>query len=106
MWSYIIGFGIRLQNLALLYGDFGMKSYSGNDDKAMKQDDEALNDSLLKFFRSVKRFIASLLRLFTLQLTLHQRYFFNSTPIPLQIYFSPFSTFKCGSEEDDFIHMF
>jgi hypothetical protein len=36
-----------LQNVALLFGDFGMNSYKVNDDEAMKRDDEALNTSLL-----------------------------------------------------------
>jgi hypothetical protein len=36
-----------------------------------------LNASSLQYFRSVKRFIASLLRIFTLHLTLHHHYFFK-----------------------------
>jgi hypothetical protein len=31
------------EKLALLYGDFGMNSYSVNDDDAMRQGNEALN---------------------------------------------------------------
>ncbi len=32
-----------VENLALLYGDFGRNSYGSNNDEAMKQDGEALN---------------------------------------------------------------
>jgi hypothetical protein len=35
MLSYVVVKYV-LENLALLYGDFGMNSYSGNDDEAMK----------------------------------------------------------------------
>jgi hypothetical protein len=37
-----------------------MKPYSVDRDEAMKQGDEVLNVSSLKFFRSVKRFIATI----------------------------------------------
>jgi hypothetical protein len=51
-----------LESIALLYSNFGMNSYSVDGDEAIKRGDEALNTSSLKFFRSVKRFIASFLR--------------------------------------------
>jgi hypothetical protein len=35
-----------------------MNSYSDNSDEAMKQGNEALNSSSLKFLRSIQRFIA------------------------------------------------
>jgi hypothetical protein len=34
----------------LLYGDFGLNSFSVDSDEAMKQGDEALKASLLNFF--------------------------------------------------------
>jgi hypothetical protein len=61
--------------LRLLYRDFGMDSYSTDSDEAMKQGNEALHASSLKFFRRVKCFITSLLQNFTQRLTLHCRYF-------------------------------
>ncbi len=42
-----------VENLALLYGDFGRNSYGSNNDEAMKQDGEALNALSLHFFRRV-----------------------------------------------------
>jgi hypothetical protein len=45
----------------LLYGDFGMNSFSFDSSEAMKKGNEVLNASSLQFFRSVKRFITSLL---------------------------------------------
>jgi hypothetical protein len=42
-----------------LYEDFSLNSLSVDSDEAMKRDDEALNASLLKYFRSIKRFIAT-----------------------------------------------
>jgi hypothetical protein len=52
-----------LENLVLLYRDFGMNSYSVCSNEVMKPGDEALKAS---FLRSVKCFIASLLCIFTL----------------------------------------
>jgi hypothetical protein len=45
----------------------------------MKQGNKALNVSSLKFFSSAKRFITSLLQIFTLRLTLHRHYFFKES---------------------------
>jgi hypothetical protein len=55
MSIYIVGFAFTyvVENLALLYGDFGRNSGSSNNDEAMKQDDEALNALSLHFFRRV-----------------------------------------------------
>jgi hypothetical protein len=44
---------------SMLYGDFGLKSYSVDSDEVMKQGNKTLNASLLQYFRSVNRFIAS-----------------------------------------------
>jgi hypothetical protein len=38
-----------LESLALLYGDFGMNSYSADNDEAMKRGDNALDASSLQF---------------------------------------------------------
>jgi hypothetical protein len=46
----------------LFYEDFRLNSYSVDSNEAMKQGDEALNASLLKFLTSNKSFIASLLK--------------------------------------------
>jgi hypothetical protein len=61
--------------LLCFYGDFCMNLYFVDSDEAMKRGDEALNASSLKFLRSVKRFIASSLQIFTQRETLHRRYF-------------------------------
>jgi hypothetical protein len=45
----------------MLYGHFGINSNSVDSDEAMKRGDVALNALLLQYFRSVKRFIVSLL---------------------------------------------
>jgi hypothetical protein len=49
------------ESLAQLYGDFGMNSYSVDNNEGMKQGDEALNASSFQFFRNVKHFIAATL---------------------------------------------
>jgi hypothetical protein len=43
----------------MLYGHLGINSNSVDSDEAMERGDEALNASLLQYFRSVKRFIVS-----------------------------------------------
>jgi hypothetical protein len=45
--------------LALLYGDFGMNSYSADSAEVMKRFDEVLNVLSLQYFRSIKRFTAT-----------------------------------------------
>jgi hypothetical protein len=50
--------------------------------KAMKRCDEALNASLLQFFASVKRFIASLLKFFALINVLLLHRFLNLPQLP------------------------
>jgi hypothetical protein len=54
-----------LESFALCYGDFCMDFCSVDSDEALKRGDEALNSSSLQFLRSVKRFIASSLQLFS-----------------------------------------
>jgi hypothetical protein len=56
MLSYIVIFAFTyvLENVALLYGDFSINSYSVNNDEAMKQGNEALNASLLHFSEALK----------------------------------------------------
>jgi hypothetical protein len=61
--------------LLCFYGDFCMNLYFVDSDEAMKRGDEALNASSLKFLRSVKRFIALSLQIFTQRETLHRRCF-------------------------------
>jgi hypothetical protein len=46
----------------LFYEDFRMNSHSVDSNEAMRQGDEALKASLLKFLTSNKSFIASLLK--------------------------------------------
>jgi hypothetical protein len=49
-----------------------MNSYNVDRDEALERGNEAFNASWLKYFRSIKRFIAMI---FTRCLTLHRRYF-------------------------------
>jgi hypothetical protein len=54
-----------LESFALFSGDFFKDLYSvGWSDEAMKQDNEALNASLLQFLSIVKTFITSSLQFF------------------------------------------
>jgi hypothetical protein len=74
---FYVNFAAKLKNVivfsfsdvsggsVLFYQDFGMNSYSVDINEAMKRGNKALNVSSLQFLRSVKRFIASSLRLYT-----------------------------------------
>ncbi len=50
-YKYIVVFAFTyvLANLTLLYGNFGLNTYNGNNNVPMRQDDEAVNASSLHF---------------------------------------------------------
>ncbi len=66
----IFAFTYVLESFALYFGDFCMDLYSIDSNEAMKWGDEALNASSLQFLSRAKRFIASLLQFWALNVSL------------------------------------